>query len=791
MKKKYKLLLGLTISLFFGISSAFSQNQYYLDLDASNSYLYYPDDLSLSLMDGAIDYTIEAWVLPVSGRVNDGDVILYRDQSFSLTMYDGNGDGIVADFYFSVFDVATSSWIDYHTLNDHNLSMDAWNHIAIINNSMDNTLELYANDADVSYSLYAAQPLSPSTTTYNLFIGADQMASPNHSFGGYLDEIRLKNIAEVPSSLQMYTYRQEYLVDGNTAALFHFNEGSGTATVNVASGNNATLYNTITWRSWRYKSGRSLPLYTTFLWNGTFSGSSLYGPNWDTGECPSESDDVIVPSGTANNLEIAENDNFKVMNLTLESGATMSIYGVGFATIQNLEIEASAVLNLESFLTVENTLINGNGANGIIIKSSGNEIGSLIHDQSGIDATIERHIDSYNPGDPDDGWHYLSSPVGDYTIASSDFEPSANDDLFAWDDATGMWLNYHGTGFTELEKGIGYLCAFQHSATHTFANSTINVSDVVFNNIGQNSTWELLGNPFSSAIDWNSGSWGKININGAQVYSNDSRNWSPAGVIPATNGFMVEVNHPINQITIPADARVHDTQTWYKNDKVKDNTLEIKLMGDQDKGWDYTTIAFNEAATESYDPEYDYHKLYGQPSAPQIYTLNSGSEEFCVNTMAMPEPEKIVPLHIRIGYNGEYQISVKENSVETEGNIYLEDLKTASLTNLSNVKKYTFRAIKGEETDRFLLHFNSTTGVENIESASDIHIYSYAKSIYINSAEAIMGDIKILNIGGQIVYSQHLSKSNMHSVSVPALRGAYLVQFIGEGKLSTQKVIIQ
>jgi len=793
MKKKYSLSLGFLLILLLGNTLVFGQNQYYLDMDSDDAYIYYDDDLTLSKMDFASDYTIEAWVFPVSGRVDNLDVIINRTDFFSLVMYNANATGDIKDFYFKVFDISIMDWVIYHTSTNETLQVDAWNHIAVINNSSTNTLKFFVDGVNVTPGgSYPADRLRPADANpSNLFIGARNLNPPFNSFGGYIDEVRLKNVAEDPSNLQGNMTSIEYIADPNTAALFHFNEGLGIESVNAATGVMADLANTIYWRGWRFKPGHSIPFGPRYIWRGLVSHSSLYEGNWDVNALPSGNDEVIVPDGTNFDMWVAEDDNFNCGDFTLESNAKMRIYGAGSVECINFTIENNAELELERYLTVFNTFTNNNPNSGLRILSYGSEIGSLIHNTFGIQATVERHIDPYTPADPDDGWHYLSSPVGNYAIAPSDFVPGVNDDLFAYDDATGMWFNYFGTGFASFEKGKGYLCSYQINKTHTFANSTINVTDVSFNNIGAATAWELLGNPFTSAIDWNNGTWNRSNISGAQVYSEDLRNWLVASIIPATQGFFVEVNAPINHITIPADARLHSPQSWYKNEKIKESTFQVKLTGDQNKGWDFTTITFNNTCSEAYDPEYDYHKLFGQPSAPQLYTTNSNQEDFCVNTQSVPHSERIIPLNIRIGYDGVYKIAVKENNIESEGNIYLEDLKTGILTNLSTNPSYSFQGIKGEDANRFILHFNSTTGVSNIKDASDIHIYSSLKSIYISSDKSITGKLNIFDIGGQLVYSQNLQNSNMHRVSTKTLKGLFLVQLIEEGNTITQKVIIQ
>ena len=283
MKNKYSFILGFLFVLLLGNSVVFGQNQYYLELDASNTYIYYDDDLSLSKMDAAADYTIEAWVFPISGRVDNLDVIIHRNECFSLVMYNASGSGDIEDFYFEVYDISISAWKTYHTSTDETLELDKWNHIAVINNSSTNTIELYVNSTNVTVGgSYPAQTLRPAAANpSNLFIGAGGIASPNNSFGGYIDEVRLKNSAESINNLQGNGTVAEYISDANTAALFHFNEGVGIESVNASTGVNASIVNTFYWRGWRYKVGHSIPLGPRFVWNGIHSKFSLYEENWD------------------------------------------------------------------------------------------------------------------------------------------------------------------------------------------------------------------------------------------------------------------------------------------------------------------------------------------------------------------------------------------------------------------------------------------------------------------------------------------------------------------------------
>ena len=244
MKKITIFHVFILLAFSFLSISLQAQNQSCLDFDGNNDYVKYNDDATLGRMDGATDYTIEAWIYPKSSTVAEYDRVLQRYYSFTIVMYDGNDDGNVEDWYFQIIDDSGNHY--YNTEGDATLTLDAWNHIAVINNSSDGTLKLFVDGVDVTTTGgYSNKNLRPSENNDNLYIG--QKGNGASCFGGKIDEVRLKNIAEDPGDLQDDVSDPEYTSDSNTAGLFHFDEKSGSTTVNEASSSNATLNNGVTW----------------------------------------------------------------------------------------------------------------------------------------------------------------------------------------------------------------------------------------------------------------------------------------------------------------------------------------------------------------------------------------------------------------------------------------------------------------------------------------------------------------------------------------------------------------
>ena len=213
-------------------------------------------------------------------------------------MYDGDNQGDVEDWYFVIENGATD--LIYNTQGDATLTLDEWNHIAVINTTADGgSLKLYVNGVDVTTTGgYSNHALPASHSSDNLYIGSKKGTSPNNSFGGAIDELRLKNIAVTPSSLNSSRTDDEYVSDGNTAALFHFDENTGTTVLNEASTVNhhtAGLYNGVTWKVWddygvngSYTDVQNLPLgedpspveLTSF--SATSTSSATVVLNWET-----------------------------------------------------------------------------------------------------------------------------------------------------------------------------------------------------------------------------------------------------------------------------------------------------------------------------------------------------------------------------------------------------------------------------------------------------------------------------------------------------------------------------
>jgi len=438
--------------------------------------------------------------------------------------------------------------------------------------------------------------------------------------------------------------------------------------------------------------------------------------NWSNGDIPSKGIDVVIPTG----------------------GIQPSAHGTAThpATCNNLIINSGATLTIPGaeYMTVYGKLTNNSDKTGLVIQSSSSGNGSLIIIGTVTGrATVERYIYAYSPG-RDNGWHEIGSPVNNMAISGSDFAPGANDDLYIWNETTNTWLNdkVSGNNITNLTNGTGYLVAYQtlsqRNYSGTLNNTNVNVS--LSYTSGQGNGWNLLGNPFSSAIIWNDTNWSlPATVSGtAEVWNGRSGNYNAVvarGIIPSTNGFFVQTSSAAT-LTIPAAARVHDGTNNHKVASVINpkETLTFKISNDTNTYSDKSILGFRPGATEDWDIAYDAHKLFSFiKTAPQIWTTTNG-ENFIVNYLPEVTTAYDVPLNFKAGINAVYHLTIKGVNSFKNISLVLEDLLTGKKIDLSKENSYDFSATKQDGINRFVLHINGVTAVTPHNKPERVRVFA-------------------------------------------------------------------
>ncbi len=504
----------------------------------------------------------------------------------------------------------------------------------------------------------------------------------------------------------------------------------------------------------------------TDTYTGTITGKTLFGFKLYVGNT---GDGNALNNLLFNNLKVEVADPAKV------------------PAAADVLINGTVSLASDKALTCNNLTVSG--SNSLTLQSGGSMIvnGSLTGD-----VTVLRDITGQNK------YHFISSPVNNVTIGSV-FPVEQYDNIYVrrYDEPTGSWVNL---GIADnMATGTGYSFFMNEAATTATFDGSLNNASVTptlsYAGSGDEDyvNWNLLGNPFASAIDWDNGNWARSGLNGS-VYTWDGASgnylsWSGSagsltgGIIPAQQGFFVKVEEYAPTLTIPKDARVHGSG-FYKSGE--STALELAVTNSVNAYTDKTYLQSNPEATAEFDSQFDAYKLDGETEAPELYTM-TGETRLSINSMPAPAESLSIPLYLKSGVEGSFTLTA--SGLETiGGNVILNDLTSGTLTDLSLNPSYTFQAAPDDDLHRFNLLFSPVGVVET--PLLNTGIYSYGKTIFVHQQLAQEGRLSVVNLTGQTMFTQNLGGAGLLSFETRLPAGVYIVRIVSsEGTLSGKVVI--
>jgi hypothetical protein len=490
-----------------------------------------------------------------------------------------------------------------------------------------------------------------------------------------------------------------------------------------------------------------------FVWSGNVSNDWHNPANWLNNEVPGAADNVIIPATAGNFPTLLATGTCN--NILLGSSAT-----------------GTASLIDNGFLTVNGT------------------------------ATVQRHIDAANWDDGNDGWHFVSAPVASQAIAD-DWTPAGegNDyDFYAWSDNNSplSWLNQKvpSNNLTHFIPGKGYLVAYQTGGVRAFKGglNTGNVEVTLLRSPDSYwSGWNLLGNPYSSSIDWNLADRSLFEDDFAYVY-NTSRaggagyeliDGSMAGSLIAPHqGFFARAGETANGLnfSFTNEIRAHGG-IWLKNN-FPDDHLRLRLTNED--FFEETILRIRDGSHFERDRQDALKLLSFNPNVPQFYSITSNNVKVAVNSIPSIPDEIFIALGMLMPDHGNYTISITDIQGKfAEIDILLEDVVSGITQNLSENKVYRFNIEAGESNSRFLLKF----GTDNSPEFSAVHyVYSYGKTLFVlNQKEEAL--VEVFNAFGQVVLSKTI-EVGLTTIQTTLPAGAYFVRMTSNDETSSAKVVL-
>lgn len=508
----------------------------------------------------------------------------------------------------------------------------------------------------------------------------------------------------------------------------------------------------------------------------TFTGTGNWTETarWNTGSTPGTTAYAIIDG------DATISGNVEVADITINASKKLTV-----ATTGNLKVTG--------------TLTNNAGNTGLVLKSDATGTASLINSTAGVSATVERYLTG-------NVFHQLGLPISN-TIAAGTSAGQTGDvfkycTLDSYDETTDNYVSLGSTNSVTPDKGyvVKYVAGAGAPAFRTLSfTGTLNTGTV---NIPMTKTadgYNLIPNPYPSSIDWNAASgWTKnVDANNSIYIWKSSGQWTifdgtndiniNGGVryIAPGQAFFIKAAATGN-ITMDNNVRVHNATSYLKSaNTIADNLIKIKVSGNANSITDEAVVYFaNNPASSGSEKWFSY-----EATAPSLYTVKS-NKNYAINVLSDANTSIAVPMAFKAGANGNYTLKATEiGNFSLCSGVTLEDLQTGNTQNILSNTVYNFNASTTDNVNRFVLHFATAVGVNEIGNSNG-SIYAYDNSIYVNANEQIK-QISVYNAMGQLVKTLNnvngLQKINMNGNAT----GYYIVRVVSDKNVYSEKVLIK
>ncbi len=492
-------------------------------------------------------------------------------------------------------------------------------------------------------------------------------------------------------------------------------------------------------------SGASINLQSHTLsvcgnWAGAASGVSTVSGAAGTG--------ILIMSGSAIQT-ISGSNNFselQIANTSGVAGAVALAVGANVAVLNALDLKQG----------------NFNVSNGTFTFLSTSTTQSAILDNfsTGNNGTITGPVKAQRyyaaSGYAYTRQHMLGSPVSGITLSqlgagssSGYVSPQADCDeyamganspygnVFSLDQShgatCGMAQWYVEPGAASSNSGQGYSVVLPGSGVLTLTGSPNVTPSYTFNSLAnsgwinttaENHTltagWYLMSNPYLATLVLNTANTG---IDGqVQIWESTggySGSYQPGNLgsiaIAPFQAFMVHVSNPgMANYTINGSDRARNTPSRFYSQNA--NELDIVAENLGNNLLDKTVVAFNSAATDSFDTQYDADKIAGSQGRHNLYTTLSNGKWMGINTLNSVTTTNTVSVGFEPGVSANYSFTFGNvNTFDPTTYIYLEDLQQQVMFNVRS-GNYLFSADSGEDRNRFVLHFTPPVVINALDA---------------------------------------------------------------------------
>jgi hypothetical protein len=499
-----------------------------------------------------------------------------------------------------------------------------------------------------------------------------------------------------------------------------------TAIIPAGTPNNPVINDIVECFNIEIQTGASLSISAVNQLNvyGKFTNNGTFNPGFGTVEFLSCSGSSIQPH-----------------EITTTNGTVTTFFNLRLDDLAGLNLTSDA--NITGTLTLTNGNFN-NASNIFTFKSTSSATARIAPVAATANYVGNITMERYAPG-PKTGWAQLGTPIQGATLAQwqDDFATSGytgatgsvsgfvsvytyNEPTPGAFDANGSYLP--ATNVTNsIPIGKGFWL-YLGTGTINTANITIDVTgqpkignhsfNPTYTNSGNpfDDGFNLIANPYPSAIDWLSASWTKTNINNAiYMYQADNGQYASfvGGVstnggsrfIASSQGFYIQANAASPVLNITENAKSAANPVLIREEEPA-NVLRLKINGDNVS--DETVVRLSDEATVNFDGSYDAKKMFSNdPTNPSISSINN-NKDLSINSLPFSGTNMTIPVRVTVGSSGMYNLSWSGMDGFPQGSCFvIEDLENGNKTTLEKDGVYYFNATVGFKAPRFVIHIST------------------------------------------------------------------------------------
>ncbi len=476
---------------------------------------------------------------------------------------------------------------------------------------------------------------------------------------------------------------------------------------------------------------------------------------------------------------------------------------------------AEIIVNDGGTLDVSYDLVNNGTITVNLYNSDSSGGGALItREAKAVSGSGSFIINRETPNYPQDYYSIWSSPIieSDSRINSI----FTNDIItYRYDASQNPSAYVQVNNATNMATGQGYFIrsdSYSGSLTRTF-DGTVNNGDIthpIYYN-GPSDNFNLLGNPYSSALSWaefyednsdviegtmyywNQSQVGPNNSASDYISYNTTGSSEPGttGNIATGLGVFVKSIQP-GSVTFKNTQRVvgSNDQFFRSSSNPDEGKSWFRLSGDN--GYSPILIGFVPGATDGFENTHD-GTFVNEGAAIEFYSfIESNKFEIQGREELQPNQSIQVPLGFEVTSAGDYTISRVLDYISTDFEILLEDTLLNIMTDL-RISDYTFNISNPtEDNSRFIMHYNysSTLGLNDfVEDSKQIRAFFQDNALLTNST--MSGNIEYMQLfditGKQLIVSPYKETLNTKGLT----SGVYIVRYLLSDSVAISKKVVK